>query len=184
MVQRTEQERSVTGALAPSPWVVRWSSLIPAGGAALDLAAGAGRHARWLLTEGHPVTAIDIDVTRLADLVGQPMATILQADLEGGLWPLSGQRFAGVVVSNYLWRPLLPTLVDSVALGGLLMYETFAVGQERFGKPSNPDFLLRPGELLELVRGRLEVRGYEHGEDGPPKRAMRQRIAAVRSVDF
>jgi SAM-dependent methyltransferase len=180
MVRHTEQERSMTPLPAPSPWLTRWANLIPTAGTVLDVAAGRGRHTRFLLAQGYPVTAIDIDVTRLADLAGQSRVTILQADLEADPWPLADRHFAGIVVINYLWRPLLPILIDRIAPGGMLIYETFAVGQERFGKPSNPDYLLRTGELLELVRGRLEVRGYEHGEDGQPARAMRQRIAAVR----
>jgi SAM-dependent methyltransferase len=173
----------MTHAPAPSPWVMRWSSLIPAGGAVLDIACGGGRHTRLLLKSGHPVTAIDIDVSRLADLADQPMLAICQADLETSSWPLPGRQYAGVIVTNYLWRPLLPTLLDSIAPGGVAIYETFAIGQERFGKPSNPNFLLRPGELLEWARGRLEVRGYEHIEEQQPARAVLQRIAAVRPAD-
>jgi SAM-dependent methyltransferase len=177
MVTPIGQEPTV----APSPWIVRWVGIVPTAGSVLDVAAGSGRHTRFFLARGHPVTAIDTDVTGLADLSGRPDATILQADLEDGSpWPLPGHTFAAVVVTNYLWRPLLPQLVACVAPGGAFIYETFAAGNERFGKPSNPDFLLKPGELLEAVRQQLEVRGYEQGEAAEPRRAMRQRIAAVR----
>jgi SAM-dependent methyltransferase len=166
---------------AVSPWVRRFAGLIPAGGPVLDLAAGGGRHTRFLLDLGYRVTAVDRDVSALAELRDRPEATILTVDLEdGGPWPLEGHRFAGVVVTNYLHRPLLPHLVASVAPGGCLIYETFAVGNERFGKPSNPDFLLRPGELLESVRGELIVIAYENLQIAEPKPAVVQRIAAVR----
>ncbi len=146
----------------------------------LDLAAGGGRHTRFLVGRGHPAVAVDRDVAGLADLQADPAVTILAADLEDGRpWPLGDRRFAGVVVTNYLHRPLLPAIVAAVAPGGCLIYETFAVGNERFGKPSNPDFLLRPGELLEAVRGRLTVLAYENLEVSEPRPAMVQRIAAV-----
>jgi SAM-dependent methyltransferase len=144
------------------------------------VAAGSGRHARWLRNQGHPVTAIDRDIPGLADLKGQVGVEIIAADLETGApFPLTGRSFAGVVVTNYLHRPILPTLVAAVAPGGVLIYETFARGNERFGKPSNPDFLLQPGELLEAVRGKLRVVAYEDLEVTSPKPAMIQRIAAI-----
>src|SRR5262245_25041822 len=168
------------GPSEPSAWVRRFADCIPAGRAVLDLAAGGGRHTRFLRGRGHPVTAVDRDVTGLADLGGDPAVTILAADLENDRpWPLGDRRFAGVVVTNYLHRPLLPPLVAAVAPGGCLIYETFAVGNERFGKPSNPDFLLRPGELLEAVRGRLTVLAYENLEVAEPRPAIVQRIVAV-----
>lgn len=164
-----------------SPWIRRFAGLIPARGSVLDLAAGGGRHTRFLVGLGHRVTAVDLDVSALADLREQSAVTILAADLEdGGPWPLGDQRFAGVVVTNYLHRPLLPDIVASVAAGGCLIYETFAAGNKRFGKPSNPAFLLRPGELLDAVRGRLSVVAYENLEVAAPKPAIVQRIAAVR----
>ncbi|MGE0120388.1 MAG: class I SAM-dependent methyltransferase [Dongiaceae bacterium] len=166
------------GSGATSSWVRRFADLVPAGGAVLDVAAGGGRHARFFLHLGHPVTTVDRDVSGLADL-HRADATILAADLEDGPWPLRDRRFAGVIVTNYLHRPLLPDIVASVAPAGCLIYETFALGNERFGKPSNPDFLLRPGELLEAVRGRLTVVAYENLEVAEPKPALVQRIAAV-----
>jgi len=168
------------GPSEPSAWVRRFADRIPAGGPVLDLAAGGGRHTRLFLGLGHPVTAVDRDVASLADLRANPTVTILAADLEGGRpWPLGDRRFAGVVVTNYLHRPLLPAIVAAVAPGGCLIYETFAAGNERFGKPSNPDFLLRPAELLEAVRGRLTVLAYENLEVVEPRPAVIQRIAAI-----
>jgi SAM-dependent methyltransferase len=165
------------GPLDPSPWIVRHAALVPTGGAVLDVAAGGGRHARFFLARGHPVTAVDRDTSRLAPAPG---LEIVEANLEtGGPWPLGARRFAGVVVTNYLHRPLLPYLVAAVAPGGALLYETFAAGNERFGKPSNPAFLLTPGELLEAVRGRLRVVAYEDVMDKAPRPAVVQRIAAV-----
>ena len=147
----------------------------------LDVAAGSGRHASLFLARGCTVTAVDRDTTALRALAASQLhLEVVEADLEGAPWPFPGRTFAVVVVVNYLWRPLLPTLVGSVAPGGALLYETFAVGHERFGKPRNPDFLLRPGELLEAVRGQLEVREYAHGDEGQPPHAVRQRLYAVR----
>ncbi|MCB9886842.1 MAG: class I SAM-dependent methyltransferase [Planctomycetes bacterium] len=161
---------------APSAAIARWAPLVPQGGEVLDLAAGSGRHTLLFLARGHAVTAVDRDVSALRQLAHDRL-TVLDADLENAPWPLPGRTFAGVVVSNYLWRPLLPTIVAAVATGGVLLYETFAVGNERFGRPRNPDFLLRPGELLDAVRGELEVREYWCGEEGA---AVRQRVCAVR----
>lgn len=171
--------------LQPSAWVARFIPVASPGGAALDLACGGGRHARWLLERGWRVTAVDRDTSGVADLRGDARVEILQADLEGGPWPLldddgRDRTFGAVVVTNYLWRALLPRIVAAVAPGGMLVYETFARGNERFGKPSNPDFLLADGELLEAVRGRLTVVAYECLEVAAPKPAMVQRIAAVR----
>lgn len=163
----------------PLPAIVRWADAVPAGGIVLDLAAGGGRHSRLFRSRGHPVLAIDRNVDALL-LVPIPGVEVIAADLEGGPWPLPGRIFDGIVVTNYLWRPLLPTLVASIAPGGALLYETFAIGNERFGKPTNPAFLLRPGELLEAVRGQLEVRDYQHGEEGHPPTAVKQRLLAVR----
>jgi SAM-dependent methyltransferase len=164
--------------LSPSPWVLRWASQIRPGGMVLDVAAGAGRHARLLASLGFEVDAVDRDATLFNDLPSG--IRLLQADIEGGPWPYAGRRFDGIVVTNYLHRPLLPLLVDSLEPGGMLIYETFARGNERFGKPSNPAFLLDPGELLEAVRGKLHVIAYEDLTVAEPKLAMVQRIAARR----
>lgn len=171
------------GTSAPSPWVRRFADLLPAGGRVLDLACGKGRHSRFLLAAGHPVTAVDIDVSGLADLAGDARLEVLDTDLEtGAAFPLAGRRFAGVVVTNYLHRPLLPALVAAVDDGGLLIYETFARGNEAFGRPSNPDFLLAPGELLRAVEGRLRVLAYEDLVVDTPRPAAIQRICARRET--
>lgn len=165
----------------PSAWVARFLALAAAGGPVLDLAAGGGRHTRLARARGLCVTAVDRDVSGLADLTADPLIEIMEADLEGEPWPLAGRRFAAVIVANYLHRPLFPHLVAAVAEGGLLIYETFAHGNEAFGKPSNPNFLLAPGELLDAVRGELTVVAYEHGKIESPRPAVIQRIAAVRT---
>lgn len=167
--------------LRPSPWIVTWAGLIAPGGACLDVACGRGRHARFLRSRGHPVTAVDRDIGGLAVLAVDPAVEIVAADLEDGSpWPLPGRRFAAIVVANYLHRPLFPALLDALAPGGILLYETFMRGHERFGRPSNPDFLLRDGELLELARGRLSVVAYEARMTSDPRPALVQRIAARR----
>ena len=164
----------------PSPWVVRFAPLIPTAGKVLDLACGRGRHTRFFLQRGHGVVAVDKDVSGIADLEGNPELEVLRVDLESeDVFPLSGRRFEGVVVTNYLHRPLLPDLVQAIGPGGVLIYETYAKGNQRFGSPSNPDFLLEPGELLEAVRGRLEVVAYENAMVKEPRPAILQRICAI-----
>jgi SAM-dependent methyltransferase len=164
----------------PSEWIARWASLIRPGGEVLDVACGGGRHARHLARLGFEVEAIDRDTSLFAD--PPPGVTLRAADLEAGPWPLAGRRFDAVVVTNYLHRPLLPALVDCLEPGGVLLYETFARGNERFGKPSNPDFLLAPGELLEAVRGRLRVVAYEDRVIDTPRAAAIQRLCARREA--
>lgn len=174
-------DETASAVLAPSAWVVRFAGLIPAGGEVLDLACGSGRHLRLFLDRGCRVTGVDIDLSDIADPQVLQGGELIRANLEGDEpWPLGERRFAGVIVTNYLHRPLLPMIVAAVAPGGALIYETFAQGNERFGRPRSPRFLLAPGELLETVRGQLEVAAYEHGEVAEPKPAMVQRIAAVR----
>ncbi len=163
----------------PSAWVERFAALVPAGGPVLDLACGGGRHTRLFLARGHPVTAVDRDVSALDDLGERADLQRLQADLEDGRpFPLAGRRFAGIVVTNYLYRPLFPALIAALAPGGVLLMETFAQGNERFGRPRNPDHLLRPGELLEVVRGLLRVIAYEDVIVDTPRPAAVQRICA------
>jgi SAM-dependent methyltransferase len=166
---------------APSEWIARFAGLVPPAGRVLDVAAGSGRHTRFFLDRGHPVTAVDRDTSGLADLKGDPALESVEFDLEvGAAWPFAGRDFEAVVVANYLHRPILPDIVGAVAPGGVLLYETFARGQERFGRPQNPDFLLEPGELLDAVGGRLRVLAYEDLIVENPSRAV-QRVAALRS---
>lgn len=162
--------------LPPSDWVQRWSHLVPAGATVLDVACGSGRHVRWFADRGCRVTGVDRDATAVEPLRG--IAEVLVADIEHGPWPLAGRHFDAVVVTNYLWRPLLPTLVGSIAEGGVLIYETFADGNQALGKPSNPDFLLQPGELLRATQG-LDTVAYENGFLDNPLRLV-QRIVAVK----
>jgi len=162
---------------AASPWLLRWAHLIPSGGRVLDLAAGGGRHSRWLARHGFAVTAVDRDAEAMAALAG--IAETLVADIEGGPWPLAGRSFDAVLVTNYLWRPLFPAIVGAVEAGGVLLYETFAAGNETVGRPSRPDFLLARGELLSLAAG-LQVVAFEDGFLSDPDRFV-QRIAAVRA---
>ena len=166
----------------PSAWVARWADRVPAGGRVLDLACGSGRHARYLAKRGHPVEAVDRDSTLLAKLAGIPGITTRCADLEGGPWPYEGERFTGIVVTNYLHRPLFPHLLAALSTEGILIYETFAAGNERHGRPSNPAFLLKPGELLDWVRSRLKVLAYEDLYVADPKPAVLQRICAVNNL--
>ena len=169
--------------LVPSDWVRRWSSLVPPGGRVLDVACGPGRHVRWFAARGAQVTALDRDAQALAPLreLTEPAVEVIEADIESGPWPLAGRQFDAVVVANYLWRALLPTLVASVAEGGVLIYETFARGNETVGRPANPDFLLEPGELLRAA-GRLRVIAFEDGFVAEAPARFVQRIAAVREA--
>jgi len=168
------------GEAAVSVWVRRWAECIPAGAPVLDVACGGGRHARWLAAAGHVVDAVDRDAAAIAALADTPGVRARCADLEGAAWPYPGRVWGGIVVTNYLHRPLLPLLVAAVAPGGVLIYETFAAGNERYGRPGNPDVLLRPGELREAVAGQLEVLGYEDGFFEVPRPAVLQRICARR----
>ena len=164
----------------PSHWVRRFAPLVPQG-EVLDLACGSGRHARLFAQIGRPVLAADRDPQALAAAAG-PGITTLEVDLEaeGASWPFEAGRFAGIVVTNYLHRPLMANLVASLAPDGVLIYETFALGNEAFGKPSNPAFLLRPGELLELAAGAgLRVLAFEDGVIQEPKPARVQRLCAA-----
>lgn len=172
--------RDDQGRLLPSSWVRRFAGLIALPGPVLDLAAGSGRHSRYLLDLGYAVTALDRKTDMLADLAGR--AEVIQADLEDGTaFPLSGRQFAGIVVTNYLYRPLMPDLLACLPPDGVLIYETFAQGNELFGKPANPDHLLAPGELLDLVRGAFRVLAYEDLTVERPWPAAVQRICARRN---
>ncbi len=181
----SEQIRNLSGGVpsataAPSPWVCRFLPLIRAMGRVLDLAAGAGRHVEVLLARHYQVVAADRDAGVLRERFGSDSrCEIREMDLEeGGPWRLGG-GYDGVVVANYLHRPLLPHLVAALAPGGAIIYETFMVGNERFGRPANPDFLLRPGELLSAFAA-LGIVAFEQGEVAAPRPAMIQRIAAIK----
>lgn len=169
------------GDASASPWVRRFVPLFRPCGTVLDLAAGAGRHSILLAAAGLHVEAVDRDPAALAVLQGVTGVKVTAADLEGGAWPFAGRLFDGIVVTNYLWRPLLAVLAASLSPGGLLIYETFRVGNEKFGRPSNPDFLLRQGELLDFARAAaLEVVAFESGQVELPRPAVVERICARR----
>ncbi|VVE87848.1 class I SAM-dependent methyltransferase [Pandoraea bronchicola] len=172
------------GVGAPSPWLVRWAHLIAPGARVLDLACGHGRHTRWLAARGAHVTAVDRDEAALATMSMLENVTTLAADLEGAPWPLAeGATFDAVIVTNYLHRPLFPHIAASVAPGGVLIYETFARGNERYGKPSNPLFLLAPGELLDAARtADLRVTAFEDVTLPAPRAACVQRLCAMRAA--
>ena len=170
-------DRNLEPVRDPSDWVHRWASLIRAKGRVLDLAAGDGRHARALAAQGFAVTAVDLDVSGLKDAPCEVVA----ADLEADPWPFAAQSFDAIVITNYLHRPHFPHLVDTLADNGVLIFETFAVGNEKFGRPRNPAFLLAQGELLAAFAPHLRIVAYEHGAEQKPRPAMRQRLCAVKS---
>ena len=185
MPSLTPTASSAHALAAPSPWITRWSHLLPKACTVLDLACGNGRHLQWFAARGHAVLGVDQDVA--AARCNVPSAQLLQADIENAPWPLRAldlegsptgppRQFGAVVVTNYLWRPLWPVLLQSLAPGGLLLYETFAAGNETVGRPARPDFLLQPGELLQLCAP-LQVVAYENGFLAEPARFV-QRIAA------
>ncbi|SFD38436.1 class I SAM-dependent methyltransferase [Paracidovorax konjaci] len=165
----------------PSDWIVRWAHLVPSAGTVLDVACGTGRHLRWFHARGHRVAGVDRSAEAIEALgaLGQEAERVC-ADIEQGPWPFAGRRFGAVVVTHYLWRPLLPAIVEAVAPGGVLLYETFAQGNETVGRPARPDFLLAPGELLRACEG-LRVVAYEDGFLPSPDRFV-QRVAAVREA--
>jgi hypothetical protein len=183
-IHRKVKERSMSASIdsgKPSPWIVTWSGLVSPEATVLDVAAGRGRHARFFRQRGNPVVAIDREVAGMADLHGDPGLTLLACDLEdGGPWRLGEQRFGAIVVTNYLHRPLFPALIAALGAGGILLYETFMVGHERFGPPKNPDFLLRDGELLDRLRPALQIVAYEARIISDPRPALVQRVAARR----
>ena len=178
----TDSVNELPQIIPPSPWVETHCRLIAKGGRVLDLACGSGRHARLLAGLGFEVLAVDRNFEAILTLQAVPGITATQLDLEGDDWPLTGRTFDGIVVTNYLWRPRLPAVLALLAPGGVLIYETFMLGNEAYGKPSSPAFLLRPGELREVAQaaGLREI-AFEEGYTASPKPAMRQAICAVRA---
>ncbi|PUE28418.1 SAM-dependent methyltransferase [Limnohabitans sp. JirII-29] len=170
--------QSTHGTEPPSAWVQHWAHLILKNATILDVACGRGRHMRYLAERGHAVTGVDRDAQAIAAVSG--LGEAIQADIENAAWPLVGRQFGAVVVTNYLWRPLWPHILSSLATGGVLIYETFTAGNETVGKPSRSDFLLQPGELLSRCAG-LRVVAYEDGFLNSPERFV-QRIVAVQTL--
>lgn len=166
--------------MTASAWVRRWAGLISPAGRVLDLACGGGRHAVLLAGLGYEVVAVDRDLSLASGVRDTPGITWQQADLEQGDWPFSGTGFSAVVVTNYLHRPLFDSIVAALRPGGMLIYETFSLGQAKYGRPRNPAHLLLPGELLELARGRLRVLAFEDVEEAEQRRCV-QRLCAVKS---
>ncbi len=169
--------------IPPSPWVMRFADLIPSGSHVLDLAAGHGRHTHFFLMRGCRVTAADEDVSGLDGLTSAKTVTIVESDLENGSWPFDAESFDGIVVTNYLHRPHFPHLITSLKPNGVLIFETFGLGNEKLGRPRNPNFLLAPGELLDAFSKELLVVAYEHGIEHTPRPAVRQRLCAIKTSD-
>ena len=170
---------------APSAWVRQYAGHIVAGGTVLDIACGTGRHSLFFGERGYRVTAVDRDIGRIGSLAADAAnhehpIEIIAADLEADPWPFAGRLFDGIVVTNYLHRPHFPLLSAALAPGGVLLFETFAAGNERFGRPRNPAFLLQPDELLETFSTILRIVAYEHGELTTPRPAVRQRLCAIK----
>jgi len=183
----THAGHALHGTGQTSDWLTRWAHLLPPGGRVLDLACGAGRHAHWLALRGMRVTAVDRDPAALLTLRSnwpanaEPPEAVMEADIENHAWPLAGQRFDGIVITNYLWRPLWPHVLACLSPGGVYMHETFAHGNATVGKPSRPDFLLQPGELLRVCQD-LRVVAFEDGFCQHPDRYV-QRVVAMREAD-
>jgi len=162
-----------------SIWVRRYADRIAPASNVLDLACGNGRHARYLAGLGHRVTVIDIDLSGVRDLATNDGVELIEHDLERSPWPFSDRRFGGIIITNYLYRPLFSLLVDALNNGGVLIYDTFAIGNEYFGHPRNPAFLLNPGELLDAFSADLRIVAYDHGRVDKPRPAIRQRLCAI-----
>ena len=163
----------------PSKWVVEHAALIRKGGRVLDLACGSGRHAIWLAGLGYQVDAVDRDAQAVAGMQGMPNINVSITDIEAGNWPAAEQRYDGIVVSRYLFRPLLSALAAMLNPGGVLIYETFMLGNEHYGRPSNPDFLLLPDELKSVYAPLLNIYAFEQGKVDDPVPAVTQRICAI-----
>lgn len=166
---------------APSQWVVEHAPLIRKGGRVLDLACGSGRHALWLAGQDYQVDAVDRDAQAVAGMQGMANISVSITDIETGHWPEIDQRYDGIVVSRYLFRPLLSKLTEMLNPDGVLIYETFMLGNERYGRPSNPDYLLQPDELKMVYAPLLKIYAFEQGKVDEPVPAMTQRICAINS---
>lgn len=173
-------EHHTSSALTPSAWVTRFASLIAPAGRVLDYACGSGRHARWLAQHGFRVDAVDRDGIALQLLQGLPRLETRELDLEGEDWPFERAGYDGVVVCNYLYRPRFDAMLELLRPGGVLIYETFMAGNERFGKPSRPDFLLQPNELVHRLREHWTIVAFEQGEIRTPRAAAVQRVCAIK----
>ena len=167
--------------IPPSPWVMRFAGLIKSKGRVLDVAAGYGRHSHYFLLRGCSVTAVDIDVSELNDLPDTESVKIVETDLEDKAWPFQSGSFDGIVVTNYLHRPHFPHLIDSLSHQGVLIFEAFGTGNEKLGRPRNPDFLLKPGELLTAFSEDLQIVAFEQGIEHSPRPAVRQRLCALKA---
>ncbi len=165
----------------PSQWVVEHAPLIREGGRVLDLACGSGRHAIWLAGQGYQVDAVDRDAQVVVAMQAMPNISVSITDIETGDWPETDQRYDGIVVSRYLFRPLLKTLAGMLNPDGVLIYETFMLGNERYGRPSNPDYLLQPDELNLVYAPLLKIYAFEQGKVDDPVPAVMQRICAINS---
>ena len=165
----------------PLNWVARFALLVKSGGTVLDLACGNGRHTHYLAGLGYQVTAVDRNLLGIKKSKNAGKIELIETDLEdGNPWPLGSRKFNGIIVTNYLYRPIFPTIINALEEDGVLIYETFSLGNEKYGRPSNPNFLLKPGELLSACSDRLRVVAYEEGipETSPP--AVKQRLCAVK----
>ncbi len=167
---------------APSAWVTRFAALIRPDGCVLDFACGRGWHARWLAAKGFRVEAVDRDLAALSTLRQVPGIAIRQADLENGGWPYDGRVFDAVIVTRYLYRPRMRKLLALVAENGILIYETYMRGQQKYGRPRNPDFLLEPGELPDWLDAHWRIVAFEQDEAGNPQSGCLQRICAIRKA--
>ena len=168
----------------PSEWVKKHIKIIPKRGTVLDLACGAGRHTRLLIETGRRVFALDCNISKLKDLSENDSVTIIKHDLETtNAWPFAPQTFDGIIVTNYLYRPLYPCIIDALAVGGVLIYQTFAVGNEKYGRPQNPDYLLKEDELLKVFGNQLNLVDYSHGYIKNPSPAVVQSICCIKIID-